>query len=600
MVQTQLPHTMRQTLHNRTFWLLALLCVLTLLPFIGLPDYHTKGEPRESIVAMTMLSDGNWILPRNSYGEIAYKPPFFHWCIAAVSAAWGEVTEAGSRLPSAVALILMTLATFAFYARRRDGRTALMAALVGYTSFELHRAGANCRVDMVLTALIVGALYSLFRWYERGQRGMPWAAILMMGLATMTKGPVGSVLPCLVTGVFLLLRGRGLWRTFLSMSAVGVLSLLLYGAWFWAAWQYGGQDFMDLVYEENIGRMTGTMTYKVHVMPWPYNFVTIAAGYVPWTLLLVIALFFAGYARIGRRAAAWWHDSAGGRLRSMWQGIRHAVSSADDTDLFSLTAIVVVFVFYCIPESKRSVYLMPLYPFIGYFAARWLLLAATSRPRILRIYGGVLAVLTSVLFVAFVAVKLHLVPESLFGSGRHAAQNIGMLHALENIGGPVRWLLVLVPTATGLWWWRRRRATGHGLASGVVALILSIYIALDGVYTPAVLNSKSVKGIAAEIDRIAPERAGRMYEFMEASLQVKGDPLHFFEINFYLGDRIGSFYDERPADGYLLTTAYDLGLRRSEFESEGYRFELCYQAPARGMELYRFCRAGGDKTSCRP
>lgn len=588
---------MRQLLRNKTFWMLALICVATLLPFIGLFDYHTKGEPRESIVAMTMLTDDNWILPRNSYGEIAYKPPFFHWCIAVVSALWGEVTEVTSRLPSAVALILMTLGGFAFYARRKGNTTALVAALVAYTSFELHRAGANCRVDMVLTACIVGATYGLYGWYERGMRGIPWTAILLMGLGTLTKGPIGSVLPCLTTGVFLLLRGVSFWRAFFSLAAFGLLSLSLYAAWFCAAWQNGGQELLDLIYEENIGRMTGTMTYKAHAFPWTFNVVTLVAGYVPWTLLLIIALFFADYRGTWHRMTSWASadDAATGRIRRMWRRLTAAVRGMDSVDLFAWVNVIIIFVFYCIPESKRSVYLMPMYPFIGYLAARWILTAADRRPQILRIFGGTLAVLTSLLFVAFVAVELHLIPESIFGTGRHAGQNIAMLHALEDIGGLMSWLMVLVPTVAGVCWWRWRKATGALLAGRLIILIMALYIALDGVYTPTVLNSKSVKDIAAEIDRRAPASEGRLYEFMELSLKVKGDPLHFFELNFYLGDRIGSFYYERPAEGFLLIPHDDAAYRLPMFEKEGYAFELCYQAPKRGIEMYRFSRKQTEK-----
>ena len=98
---------MKTLTSNKAFWLLLVICVVTILPFLGLSEYHTKGEPRESIVSYSMLDSGNWILPRNNGGEMAYKPPFFHWSIAAVSAAvnGGQVTEMTSRLPSAIALI---------------------------------------------------------------------------------------------------------------------------------------------------------------------------------------------------------------------------------------------------------------------------------------------------------------------------------------------------------------------------------------------------------------------------------------------------------------------------------------------------------------
>ena len=73
--------------------LLITISILTLIPFIGLTDFHTKGEPREAIVAVSMLDSGNWILPENNGGDMAYKPPMFHWAIAVTSFLAGEVTE---------------------------------------------------------------------------------------------------------------------------------------------------------------------------------------------------------------------------------------------------------------------------------------------------------------------------------------------------------------------------------------------------------------------------------------------------------------------------------------------------------------------------
>ena len=270
---------MKTLTSNKAFWLLLAICVITILPFLGLSDYHTKGEPRESIVSYSMLDSGNWILPRNNGGEMAYKPPFFHWSIAAVSSlCGGHVTEMTSRLPSAIALIAMTLFGFMFFAKRKGVQIALLAAFITLTNFELHRAGANCRVDMVLTALTVCALYCFYKWYEKGLKGIPWLAILLMSAGTLTKGPVGTIIPCLVVGVFLLLRGVNFFKAFLLLSAWGILSLILPFCWYVAAYQQGGEEFLALVMEENLGRMTNTMSYDSCVNPWHYNFVTLFAG----------------------------------------------------------------------------------------------------------------------------------------------------------------------------------------------------------------------------------------------------------------------------------------------------------------------------------
>ena len=74
---------MKMNEQNRNLLILLSICVLTIFPLLGLTDYNTKGEPREAIVAYSMLEHGNWILPRNYDGEIAFKPPFLHWSVAA-------------------------------------------------------------------------------------------------------------------------------------------------------------------------------------------------------------------------------------------------------------------------------------------------------------------------------------------------------------------------------------------------------------------------------------------------------------------------------------------------------------------------------------
>lgn len=166
------------------FLLLLIISSLTIVPYLGLTNFHTKGEPREAIVAVSMLQNDNWILPVNNGSDIAYKPPFFHWCIAALSLPTGEVTEFTSRLPSALAVIIMTAMCFLFFAKRSRNDLAFLSSLLLLSGFEVHRAAMASRVDMVLTCFIVLALLQLYRWWEHGLRGVPVWAILFMSIAT--------------------------------------------------------------------------------------------------------------------------------------------------------------------------------------------------------------------------------------------------------------------------------------------------------------------------------------------------------------------------------------------------------------------------------
>lgn len=52
-------------------WMVLLIATLMTIPFLWITDFNTKGEPREAIVAVSMLNEGNWILPVNNGGDIS-------------------------------------------------------------------------------------------------------------------------------------------------------------------------------------------------------------------------------------------------------------------------------------------------------------------------------------------------------------------------------------------------------------------------------------------------------------------------------------------------------------------------------------------------
>lgn len=571
---------------TRLSWLLLIVCIIVILPFLGLAEFNTKGEPREAVVAYSILESGDWILPTNNGGEMPYKPPFFHWCIAALSMLnGGVVNEFTSRLPSVIALIALTVATFVFFSRRKGVVLGMATALVTFTTFELHRAGANCRVDMVLTAATVGAIYSLFSWFEQGMKKVPWLAILLMSVGTLTKGPVGTIIPCLVVGIFMLLRGVNFFKAFFSLCAWGILSFILPLAWYVAAYHQGGQEFLDLVMEENFGRMTNTMSYDSCVNPWPYNIMTLVSGFLPWTLAVLMVLFVLPYRSYKRNPAA---DS--------WPEFFKLCKTMPSINLLTTVSAVVIFIFYCIPQSKRSVYLMPMYPFVAFYVSQLLIYVSQRKISTVKVFGDIMASLTIALFMCFLIVKAGFIPESIFGVGRHAAQNIAMLHAIAAINGTFSWLCIVISPIFAIVWWvkLRSRTNPSTIIPAISTIIMMIYISLSGAYQPAVLNVKSVKDIANEINAIAPESQGNIYEFIEAGEFALGDPVHYFEINFYIGDRMSSFYKQKPQNGFLLIGDYDAEKFMPQFENEGYTFEQIYSTPrpvlGQPAKMYKFSK----------
>ena len=559
--------------YNKAFTIVCVIAVMLTVPFLGLTDFYSKGEPREAVVAYTMVEHGNWILPINNGGDIPYKPPFFHWCIALFSLLQGHVSEFTSRLPSALALVAMSVGGFVFFAKRKNANMALLATLLSLTAFEVHRAGINCRVDMVNTAFMVGALFLMFRWWERGKHTMPWLAILCMSGATLTKGPVGMLLPCAVMGVFMLTQRESLWSTVWRLGLTALLSLVLPLCWYYAAYLQGGDEFLRLVKEENIDRLLGKMAYESHENPFWYNFLTLITGWLPYTLLFVFSLFVLPWKRFNK------------------SGFMQSVRRAEPMQVFVWLAFGLILFFYCIPKSKRSVYLLPCYPFMAWLMAQYVVWLVANRLSAVKAYAWLMGVLGVGLSVAFVVLKTGLVPDTLF-HGKHAADNIAMLHALESISvSPSHLLFALLPAAVGVATIMTLLKKDDALRNRVVWLSLSVvvalFLALDSTFQPAVLNTKADKPLAPQIEQRFDMT--KMYSYMSSPM------LHFFSLNFYLGDRIQQFEKVKPEDGVLMIPEDDV----EEFKKtvgRGYCLQRVWQI-RRAVEekhevgFYKFCKS---------
>lgn len=526
---------------------LAVLLIFTFVPWLGLTLFNTKGEPREALVAVSMLQTGNFILPESYGADIPYKPPFLAWLIAAFS--WiggGTVTEFSSRLPSALATIGLVVGGFAYYSRQ-NVRRAIAMGIVTVTSVEVFRAASACRVDMVLTACMVCGIYAFARHDERrGSPGVSWTGIALFTCATLTKGPVGAALPCLALWIYYLLRGRDAWRSSWTLAVSGAASMIIPAIWYYAAWTQGGERFLNLAMEENFGRLTGTMSYSSHENPVWYNFMTLAAGMAPYTLLCLMALF-----------AARWR-----KIRSIFSEPLKKVRGLDGPTLLALTVTMVVFVFYCIPKSKRSVYLLPIYPFCAYFVtllAEWLI--SRRKGSIIKSFAAVISL--AGLLVGWTAWGLHMVDAGELTAGMKGVVPDLATGLYAAHFGIIDWALLLACIGTScvtLWMMRGdiRRLWWTTLGN-----TLAIYWTISAIILPPILNAKSDMAIVEAL--MKTERiAGGVYSFNSV------DMLRYYTTAFYIGDRVRLFAPEEgtsqstttttplPSEGLLIVSEPDM------------------------------------------
>ena len=501
---------------NRGWILFILLCLLW-LPWLGSTPFYTKGEPREAIVAVSMLNSGNWILPVNGGWEFPFKPPMLAWLIAIFAKVFngGEVNEDISRLPSALAAITMIMCGYLWASRLKGPELASRMALVTATSFEVFRSATACRVDMLLTAAMVCALYCLYMVYgtrcaPKERRGLWLAlALVLLSIAVLTKGPVGCLLPCAIIAIYRLFNRDNFLKTAWQTCLIAICSLIVPAIWYYMACRQGGDVFFDVAWEENIGRLTGTMSYQSHVKPIWYNFVSLLGGMLPWTLLVVPGLIFIK---------------------------RFKGDKIGDTGKFALICACVVILFYCIPQSKRSVYLMPAYPFLAYFVA---ICIEKLRYTLASIVFGWL--------IGFLGV---LGPLSLM-----VESSAALVPGDLRVEGILPWAILISTIIISVTWlfFGARRAIGRNL------VIYMLYLSYGAALMPALFREPLKTAHATELFQKIKDST------MEVRTIGKGrmaDEVYWF--NFYLDDRIRrveSIEEARstlsPGDVVILPISYN-------------------------------------------
>jgi 4-amino-4-deoxy-L-arabinose transferase-like glycosyltransferase len=320
---------------------------------LGKAPFHTRGEPREGLVVWRMTHPADWrdlILPRRDGPtglELPSKPPLFHWLAAVTSVLHGRTDEWSIRFPSAALSLIALLCVFAAGAALWSPPAGLIATLTLMTTFEWARAATGARVDMTLTFGLELAFLSLLFFLR--SRAAGWLIPLYVGitLAVLGKGPVGAALPGLVTVVMLALtRDFNCLRQMRLGSGALVVGGVA-GSWYVMALILGGwRFFRKQVLAENVFTFFNNHEFSAgHRHPAYYLLGALLLGLLPWTIFL---------------------PGVGARL---WRQ-RHQLSG-NDARLYLLVWIAVVFGFYALAASKRSVYLLALYPAVALLLGWW-------------------------------------------------------------------------------------------------------------------------------------------------------------------------------------------------------------------------------------
>ena len=458
--------------------------ILLFIVNLGSAPLYTKGEPREAVTVFDIVHGGGIILPLRAGVEIPSKPLLMHWLAAIVSVIAGGVSAWTVRLPSATFAIAGMLVTYLYVRKLFEARGALFSAIMLGTAFQYLQAGTGSRVDMTLTFFMTVAFFEFLAIAEElsNRTNLLYLAI---ALAVLTKGPIGAALPALVAIVWITLTWR--WRLIRRLHLVrgAIIVGLIGGGWYIAAIVSGGSAFIHKqILSENLYRLIGHAGINHgHAHPFYYEEGALLAGFMPWTLVAMVALV---------------------------QVLRHH-RRLDARLGYLLIWFLVVLIFYNLPESKRGVYLLSLYPALATIVALFLSDAishrdASARPLrwlscmlgALFLASGAGAIIGLALLysepaamqwlLAQCGIMLEQLPDALRA---HAHQ-----HALISI------VLPMTAGAVGVYLIRTRAQVENvffAIVGGLVATILAVNLVVE----PAVADTLTLKGFASTTMKIA-------------------------------------------------------------------------------------------------
>jgi len=337
-----------------------------LLTGLGWLDADAPDEPRALQVAEELRSgehgaEGLVLLHLN--GEVyTQKPPLYYWLAAAAGTPTARVTELAARLPSALAGIFVVWLTLHLGTRLLGSGAGVLGAAILLTVYSFSHLARRVQFDVLLTALELAAL-TCFWWLDRGlaePRRLQAGLHAALGLAVLTKGPVGFLIPALGIAAFLIWerRPRDLVRAFpLWGFALSVLPGLL---WIGAASALAPSGFAATAVGENVfGRFfAGTS----HQRPFFYYLWSFPQEFLPWTLAWPVVYW------IGRREI--FAPGADDAPRRAWR--------------FLLAGIAVSLLFFSLSGGKRGLYQLPVFPATALLTADALLRWLAGRARVPR------------------------------------------------------------------------------------------------------------------------------------------------------------------------------------------------------------------------
>lgn len=280
---------------GRIQWIIVAAAALLFVPGLGAVHLFDWDEINFAEIAREMVVSGDWLRPQMHFEAFHEKPPLFMWMQAASMSIFG-VGEFAARLPNAICGILTLLVLFRIGEQLRGRVFGALWALAYVGSILPHLYFRSGIIDPWFNLFIFLGLHALITLVQRDPKRDPnafnarrdhhaWLVGLFLGLAVLTKGPVGVLVPALVMLVYWV---WGKCKPYLRWRRLGIMVLataITVSVWAVVDLVNNGPEFMLAFFHRQVAMLT--TEDAGHGGFFGYHFVVLLLGCFPASVFVV-------------------------------------------------------------------------------------------------------------------------------------------------------------------------------------------------------------------------------------------------------------------------------------------------------------------------
>ncbi|MCB2220388.1 MAG: glycosyltransferase family 39 protein [Bacteroidetes bacterium] len=220
--------------------LIATAGILFFIPFLGGVHLFDWDEINFAEIAREMIVTDQYLRPQINFQPFWEKPPLFFW-LQALSMKLFGVNEFAARFPNAIAGVFTLLILYSIGKRLVNERFGFLWALAYFGSVLPHLYFKSGIIDPVFNLFIFLGIYFfvLMYWRLKGIRQLKYKSgfYLIMsgiftGLAILTKGPVGYLIPLLTWGVYWIIKKFRFYVSIPRFIGLTLIALAITMTWF--------------------------------------------------------------------------------------------------------------------------------------------------------------------------------------------------------------------------------------------------------------------------------------------------------------------------------------------------------------------------------